>query len=106
MRRYPLIGLGLSAVITLHSAWNSSAPYLGFWGRTWLFVFGTLFLSIGMILGELFRRFTCPDVIATSSAADTFKTRLFWMLGPQTIGAFLAMMAVGEFMKNVLGYGA
>lgn len=40
------------------------------------------------------------------SAADTFKTRRFWMEGQQAIGAFLTMIAVGRFMKNTLGYGA
>lgn len=53
MQRYPLIGLSLSVVITLRSAWTGSAPYLGLWGHIWLFAFGSLFLS--MMLGERFR---------------------------------------------------
>lgn len=106
MQRYPLIGLGLSAVITFHAAWTGSAPYLGFWGYVWLFVVGTLRLSMVMMLSELCRRFTCSYVIATNSATDTFKARLFWMVGPQTIGAFLTMIAVGGYMQNVFGYGA
>ncbi|MGL6433961.1 hypothetical protein [Aeromonas caviae] len=40
------------------------------------------------------------------SAADTVKTRRFWMVGRQAIGAFLVMIAVGGFMKTTLGYGA
>lgn len=40
------------------------------------------------------------------SAAVTFKTRRFWILGPQAIGAFLARMTVGGFVKNTQGCGA
>ena len=83
---------------------DRQAPWLGFWGLTATFVFGTLFTGVGMCIGEWFRRFTHPDWISTSGAVETFKAKVFWLMGPQAIGALIGFFAFQGFMNNILGY--
>jgi hypothetical protein len=64
----------------------------------------TFFTTIGVHLGDAFRRFVKPDMIFTSGAVETFKTKIFWLIGPQFIGWIIGYMATSGFMKNVLGY--
>ena len=58
----------------------------------------------GSILRPTFRRFVIPDAYFTSGAVDSFKKKIFWMIGPQCIGGFIGFMATKGFMTNVLGY--
>ena len=104
MKRYPLIATIFMLAVTIHSAWTGSAPDLGFWGHLWYFIFGTLFVSAGLIGGELFRRFVHPDVLVAQNASELFKQRVFWKAGPQLIGAVVGLIAHSGFMHNVLGY--
>ncbi|WP_429220605.1 hypothetical protein, partial [Aeromonas veronii] len=86
MKRYFVIAGLLFLALTINIAWTGKAPWLGFWGLTATFVFGTLFTGVGMCIGEWFRRFTHPDWISTSGAVETFKAKIFWLMGPQAIG--------------------
>jgi hypothetical protein len=52
-----------------------------------------LLFPVGWLLGAAFRKFTHPDMIFTQGAMDMAKQRLFWVLGPQCIGALLAAFA-------------
>ncbi|MGL4478627.1 MAG: hypothetical protein ACRCVK_10420 [Aeromonas veronii] len=60
MKRYFAIAGLLFLALTINIAWTGKAPWLGFWGLTATFVFGTLFTGVGMCIGEWFRRFTHP----------------------------------------------
>jgi hypothetical protein len=62
------------------------------------------FTGVGMCIGEWFRRFTHPDWISTSGAVETFKAKVFWLMGPQAIGALIGFFAFQGFMNNILGY--
>ncbi|USP08349.1 hypothetical protein L1S45_14315 [Aeromonas dhakensis] len=104
MKYYFIVAGLLFAALTLHLVWLDHGPQLGVGGYLATFIFGTLFTGGGMSLGELFRRFTRPDWIVTGSATATFKTKLFWMMGPQAIGGFIGFMAFQSFMSNILGY--
>ncbi|MGN5224530.1 hypothetical protein [Aeromonas veronii] len=104
MKRYFVIAGLLFLALTINIAWTGKAPWLGFWGQTATFVFGTLFTGVGMCIGEWFRRFTHPDWISTSGAVETFKAKIFWLMGPQAIGALIGFFAFQGFMNNILGY--
>ena len=47
---------------------------------------------------------THPDWISTSGAVETFKAKVFWLMGPQAIGALIGFFAFQGFMNNILGY--
>lgn len=64
----------------------------------------TFFTTIGVVIGDAFCRFTKPDAFLSSGATDTFKQRIFWLIGPQFIGWFIGIIATNGFMKNVLGF--
>lgn len=104
MNRYPVIATLFILVSTMYSLFTGGSPHLGFWGHFWFFVFGSLFLSLGLMGGELFRRFVKPDILIANGAQDMFKQRLFWKVGPQLIGGVIGIIACSGFMKNVLGY--
>lgn len=104
MKRYLVIAAALFFLITLNLIWTGKAPHLGFWGYVCTLVFGTLFTAGGMMLGELFRRFAKPDIIVVDGSQSLFGQKLFWLVGPQAIGALGGFIAFQGFMKNVLGY--
>lgn len=104
MKRYPLVATIFMLAATIHSAWTGDSPQLGFWGHLWYFLFGSLFVSLGLMGGELFRWFVHPDVLMADNAGEMFKKRLFWKAGPQLIGGVIGSIALGGFMQNVLGY--
>ncbi len=78
-RGYPLLG-GFTLIGAL--AYLITAP-LGWW------------------IGDLFRRFTQPDLYFASGAIDMAKKRLFWMVGPQTIGVLLPVMLLFGFEDTI-----
>jgi uncharacterized protein YecT (DUF1311 family) len=47
--------------------------------------------GLGGYIGRLVRDFTQPDFILTRGLGDTFNKKLFWIMGPQCVGAFLGM---------------
>ena len=75
-----MVGVVVNLVCTVPFAF--SAPYL------WL-------------LGDVFRNFAIPTWYFGSGAIDMVKQRLFWMIGPQTIG-----VAIGFGLLALLGIGA
>lgn len=98
-----LICLGIYICLTLLLVFSSKA-HLGFFGNLALLISGTLFTTIGVFLGDTLRRFVLPDAYFTSGAVDSFKKKIFWMVGPQCIGGFIGFMATKGFMTNVLGF--
>ena len=67
-------------------------------------ILATFFTSVAVVIGDAFCRFTKPDMFMSSGAADTFKQKIFWKVGPQSIGWFIGYIATTGFMANVLGY--
>jgi hypothetical protein len=82
----------------------SSRSHLGFFGNIATLVFGTVFTTIGVAVGDAIRRFVKPDVLFASSAIDIFRAKVFWMIGPQVIGWIIGFMAFNGFMEHTLGY--
>ena len=82
----------------------SSRSHLGFIGNISTLIFGTVFTTIGVAVGDAIRRFVKPDVLFASSAIDIFRAKVFWMIGPQIIGWIIGFMAFNGFMEHTLGY--
>lgn len=104
MIRYPIIATIASLIVTIYAFCNGVWPHIGFWGHLWTFIIGSLFLSLGMMAGELFRRFAQPNQLRANGTMKMLEKRLFWKVGPQFIGAIVGGSAVDSFMQNVLGY--
>ncbi|MEH6459728.1 hypothetical protein [Chitinimonas sp. JJ19] len=82
----------------------SSRVHIGFFGYVAMLVFGTLFTGTGAFLGDMFRHFTRPDLIWSSSSFETLKAKIFWLVGPQVIGWIIGFIGFQGMMRNVLGY--
>lgn len=98
-----LICFAIFATITIILIFSSNA-HLGFFGYVATLFVGTFFTTIGVFLGDSFRHFTKPDILAASDSVDMFKKRVFWKIGPQVIGWIIGYIAFNGAMRNVLGY--
>jgi len=78
--------------------------HLGFFGHLATLVFGTLFTTVGVVIGDALRRFVKPDLIFASDGVELFRKKVFWWIGPQAIGWFIGFLAYQGLMRNVLGY--
>jgi hypothetical protein len=101
--KHALICFGIFFCFTLIVVFSSKI-HLGFFGCIAYLLSGTVFTTIGVFLGDTIRRFVIPDSVFTTGAMDTFKKKIFWMVGPQSIGWFIGYVATNGFMKNTLGY--
>lgn len=100
---YALVCTAIVAVAT-GAAIFSPKVQLGFFGYIALFVSGSIFTTIGALVGNALRRLAMPDLYFTRGFADSIKKRIFWAIGPQAIGWFLGTIATNGFMQNYLGY--
>ena len=91
------------AVITLGAVFSSKV-HLGFFGFIAFFIVGSIFTTIGVVVGDVLRRMAMPDAYLTTGFADSIKKRVFWSVGPQAIGWFIGIIATNGFMQNYLGY--
>ena len=93
---FALAGLGL---VVLYIGYALFTPVeIGFLASLYCLATAPILAGIGGYIGLLVRDFTLPDVILTRGLEDTFNKRVFWMMGPQCIGAFLgfALMVLGH----------
>lgn len=102
IKKHGIICFSIFLALTVIALFSSSV-HLGFFGYIAFLISGTFFTTIGVSIGDAFRRFTMPDAILTSGAGETFKAKIFWAIGPQAIGFFLGWMATNGFMTNFLG---
>jgi hypothetical protein len=79
----------------------SEKVHIGFFGNIALLVGGTLFTTIGVVIGDAFRRFVMPDSFFSSGALDAFKKKLFWLYGPQAVGWFIGYMITGNLIAKI-----
>jgi hypothetical protein len=100
--KHYLISLALWVLIVIFNAFSDrrDAVDIGFWLGLGMLIVVPPFTALGSFLGRKFRDFTKPDFIMTSGAAETFKTKIFWMFGPQVIGWFIAVMIVSSIVEN------
>ncbi|HGM5322999.1 TPA: hypothetical protein ACKP12_003162 [Serratia marcescens] len=59
----------------------------------------TLGPGAGMTIGALLRQWLMPDVVYTRDGmTGLLKARLFWLIGPQSIGWLAGLMMVGKHL--------
>ncbi|WP_276679880.1 hypothetical protein [Thalassolituus oleivorans] len=72
---------------------NNSAMVLGasFGAKLLAFILGASLGVVGAILGDAIRRFAAPDIMLTSGMGSLIWQKIFWRIGPQSIGCFIGI---------------
>lgn len=86
-------GVALIVAIIFCTA-NNSAMVLGagFFAKLLAILIGALFGWVGAIIGDALRKIAQPDAVYTSGGLlQLAGLKLFWMIGPQSIGVVLGV---------------
>jgi len=87
----------ISVVLTaLMLTYNTAPMVLGATtlAKTGAFIVGSLLGLIGALVGDAVRKFAAPDMIFTSGTGSLIWQKIFWAIGPQSIGCLISI-AVG-----------
>jgi hypothetical protein len=98
--KYLLISYAFSVVLTATRAFSKTDPY-SFLEHTYFLIAMGAFVASFAYAGKMFRDFVMPDAVLTTGAVDTFKQKVFWMVGPQIIGAVIGMIATHGLHKTL-----
>ncbi|HEQ1858319.1 TPA: hypothetical protein VEO38_001853 [Providencia alcalifaciens] len=97
--RYLGIAFGIALVIVLFHIINSTGQLRGFWHGMSLLFWLTFSPGIGLFIGALIKQWLRPDAIYTQEGAlGIAKAKLFWAIGPQSIGWLLGLLSVGNHL--------
>lgn len=95
-QRFSLIWAVVSFIVGVITVTNNTYPPVilaGFFAKTFAVIVGTGTGLIGAAIGEAIRRFALPDGYFTNGGITSIvKTKLFWMIGPQSIGMFIGVV--------------
>jgi hypothetical protein len=72
---------------------NTSAMVLGasFWSKSFAFLVGSVLGLAGALIGDAIRKFAAPDMVFTSGMGSLIWQKVFWLIGPQTIGCIIGI---------------
>lgn len=88
-----IIGIVVLAILFRHSAVVRDIAF---------FVFSVPLAIIGFQIGKILRDFVMPDLIITNGGfGGLLKAKLFWMAGPQAIGAFLGLVIASSVVQKI-----
>ena len=95
-------GVASSILAALPLIFNNSPIVLGasFLAKCVAFVVAAPLGLVGAMIGDAFRKFAAPDFVFTSGMGAMVWQKIFWLIGPQTIGC---MVGVGLGAALVLG---
>jgi len=95
-------GIAAAALSFVALTWNNSpmVANASFLQKALAFCLCTPMGLAGALLGDGFRKFARPDVMFTSGIGALVWQKIFWRIGPQTIGC-----AVGVFTAIALVLG-
>lgn len=100
-QRFSLIWGTVSFIVAVFIIVNNNADIVvmaGFFLKCFAAIMGTAIGLLGAAIGEAIRRFALPDGYFTNGGITSIvKTKLFWMIGPQTIGCLIgALLGVSQ----------
>lgn len=95
--KYFAIAFAIALVVVLFNIFGKTGEIRSFGqGMGYLFWI-TLGPGAGMTLGAFLRQWLMPDSIYTTDGmGGLLKARLFWLVGPQSIGWLVGLMMVGK----------
>ena len=95
--KYLTISFILSLVVVLFNVFSSTGNIYSFWHGVKILFWLTIGPGIGMLMGNVIRKWLMPDAIFTREGTiGIFKAKIFWSIGPQCIGWLLGLLAVSE----------
>ncbi|MFN3714432.1 MAG: hypothetical protein ACK4SX_12310 [Alcanivoracaceae bacterium] len=73
----------------------------GFWAKSFALIVATVTGTVGALIGDGIRRFAMPSgFFTTGGMGSIIWMKLFWMIGPQTIG-----VVIGTFLGLAIVLG-
>lgn len=97
---YLFASFSLSLAITITRIF-SKTDSLGMLEHVYYLIATGIFVGSFAFIGKLVRDFLMPDSILTTSAVDTFKQKVFWMIGPQVVCGVLGLIATHGLHKTL-----
>ncbi|MEB7886256.1 hypothetical protein [Serratia fonticola] len=95
--KYFSIAFTLSLLIVLFNTFSGTGEIHGFWHGMKILFWLTVGPGIGMFIGGFIKQWLMPDAIYTrEGTVGIFKAKLFWSIGPQSIGWLIGVLAVSE----------
>jgi hypothetical protein len=95
--KYFIIAFTLSLVIVLFNVFSDTGEIYGFWHGVKILFWLTVGPGAGMLVGDFIRQWLMPDAIYTrEGVVGIFKAKIFWAVGPQSVGWLLGVLAVSE----------
>jgi hypothetical protein len=98
--KYLFIAYALSLVITITRVFSKTET-LSFLEHVYFFIATGAFVGSFAYVGKIFRDFVMPDAMMSSGALDTFKQKVFWMIGPQVIAGIIGLFATHGLHKTL-----
>ncbi|KAB1579664.1 hypothetical protein [Serratia marcescens] len=97
--KYVAIAFVIALVVVLFNVFSATGEIRSLGqGMGYLF-WMTLGPGAGMTIGALLRQWLMPDVVYTRDGmTGLLKARLFWLIGPQSIGWLAGLMMVGKHL--------
>ncbi|ELA2606777.1 TPA: hypothetical protein QIF84_004020 [Klebsiella aerogenes] len=95
--KYFIIAFSIALTVVLFNVFSATGEIRSFGqGMGYLF-WMTLGPGAGMSIGAALRQWLMPDAVYTSEGmTGLMKARLFWLVGPQSIGWLAGLMMVGK----------
>ena len=91
------------AIFVSEINYKGSMHHLGFLMRFFMFIFGVPGAFLGLKAGRAIRDFTMPSAFYTTGGMkEIAKTKIFWAIGPQTIGFFVGY-CIGAGIPIMIG---
>ncbi|QGN36318.1 hypothetical protein [Klebsiella oxytoca] len=95
--KYFILAFVLSLIIVLFNLFTPTGKIYGFWHGVKILFWLTVGPGVGMLIGAFIRQWLIPDAIYTREGTiGIFKAKIFWAIGPQSIGWLLGALAVSE----------
>ncbi len=95
--KYFSIAFIVSLIIVLFNVFSDTGEIRYFWQGLRILFWLTLGPGAGMLIGALIRQWLIPDTIYTREGSlGIFKAKVFWLMGPQSIGWLLGLFSVAQ----------
>lgn len=99
--KYLIITFFINITLLLFNLFSSKGVSHGIWEWVAIIFFGTIFSTIGASIGNFLREIAHPDAILTNGGLyEILKTKIFWAIGPQSIGWLIGMAIASNMLKK------
>lgn len=100
--KYLSIAFFIALFFILMNAFSDSGVNYSFMQYIGLLIAMTIVPGAGMFIGNILRLKLMPDMIFTRNGMTGLaKAKIFWAIGPQTIGWFLGIITIGSMINEM-----